>query len=31
VTFSILMLYRFIFLALHPIPPEVQEEFGLKD
>jgi len=31
VTFGILMLYRFVFLALHSIPPEVQEEFGLKD
>jgi len=27
---GMLMFYRFIFLALHPIPPEVQEEFGLR-
>ena len=31
VTFSILLLYRFVFLALQPVPLEVQEEFGLKD
>jgi hypothetical protein len=31
VTFSILLFYRFVFLALQPVPPEVQEEFGLKD
>lgn len=30
VTFSILLFYRFVFLALQPIPLEVQEEFGLK-
>jgi hypothetical protein len=30
VTFSILMFYRFAFLALHPVPIEVQEEFGLR-
>lgn len=28
--FGVLSLYRFIFLALHPIPPEVREEFGLR-
>lgn len=30
VFFGIVMFYRFIFLALHPIPPEVKEEFGLR-
>lgn len=31
VTFGILFLYRFIVLALHPIPQEIREEFGLRD
>ena len=31
VTFSILLLYRFVFLALQPVPLELQEEFGLRD
>ena len=31
VTFSILLLYRFVFLATQPVPLEVQAEFGLKD
>lgn len=30
VFFGVLFVYRFVFLALHPIPPEVQEEFGLR-
>ena len=29
VTFSILLFYRFAFLALKPVPQEVQKEFGL--
>lgn len=30
VFFGVLSMYRFIFLALHPIPPEVREEFSLR-
>lgn len=30
VFFGVLFFYRFIFLALHPIPLKVQEEFGLR-
>lgn len=31
VTFGVLMLYRFVFLALHPIPEKVKQEFGLNN